>query len=239
MGVMPIMGRSLRTYGVGTMSVDPSQRANRNFNPGKVPIARAQAALGIGAALIGLAGVLLPHPSEFDEAGLVAIQIGSLALAALLLGFAGQVPNFALRALPFLAIAMTTLAIFFTRDATSAYALFYLWPSLYAFYFLSRTDVARDNRVRGRELRGGDRLGRQPGSQAGRLGGRTTSSSSRARSMVAGALLLYLRSRVERLMGRLSEARADRPADRPAQCSSGTRHADDRARAARAGANRR
>ena len=205
MGVMPMVGgRPVRTFGVGTLSVE-RDRKRRNFNPGTVPVARAQAALAFGAAAIGLAGVLLPHPSGFDEAGLVAIQIGSLAIGIVLLGFAGRVPVLALRFLPFTAIAMTTLAIWFTGDATSAYALFYLWPSMYAFYFLSRTEVALT-------------IAFAVANYAVALIAVGSSATNPAADevhhlvvltgtlVVAGWLLLYLRGSVERLMGRLSDA---------------------------------
>ena len=32
---------------------------------------------------------------------------------------------------------MTCLAVYFSGDVTSAYALFYFWPCIYAFYFFS------------------------------------------------------------------------------------------------------
>ena len=216
MGVMPMtVGRSISAYGVGSASVERTARPRRSFNPGTVPAAKVQAAFGVGAAVIGLAGVLLPHPSGFNEAGLVAIQASSLIMGIGLFAFAGHIPGIVLRVLPFLAIAMTTLAIWFTDDATSAYAFFYLWPNLYAFYFLSRAEVAVT-------------IGFSVATYAaaivilGTPGGVADDSEIHYLVMltgtlvVAGALLLYLRGRVERLMGRLSDAsRTDLLTDLP------------------------
>ena len=88
-----------------------------------------------------------------------------------LFAFAGHIPGVVLRNLWFLAIAMTTLAIWFTDDATTAYAFFYLWPNLYAFYFLSRAEVAATIGFSGRDLRGGDRHPRHPRGGCGRQRG--------------------------------------------------------------------
>ena len=214
MGVMPMMGRAPRVFGVGPASVERPE-SRRSFNPGTVPVARAQAAFAIGAAVIGVTGVILPHPQQFDEAGLVAVQIASLAVGVGLMVTAGTIPHWVLRALPFLAIAMTSLAIAFTHDATSAYALFYLWPSLYAFYFLTRLEVAMTIAFAIVNYAAAIIVIGSPG---------ITPVDSELHHLVvlagtlvvAGWLLLYLRGQVEQLMGRLSDAaRTDLLTDLP------------------------
>lgn len=125
--------------GVGVGRTAPASFAN--INPGTVPIARVQAFLGIGAALVGLVGVLLPHPAEFDETGLLATQAASFICGAALLLAGGRVPIWTLHGMPVVATLLTTLSIIFTSDPTSAYAMFYLWVGLYSFYFLSRFEA--------------------------------------------------------------------------------------------------
>jgi diguanylate cyclase (GGDEF)-like protein/putative nucleotidyltransferase with HDIG domain len=104
--------------------------------------ARAQAALFAAAGLVGALGVLLPHPDRFNEAGLLAIQVASLAAAVALLIIGERTPRWVATCGPFGATAMTSLAIVFTGRSTSAYLLFYLWVALYAFYFLTGHQTA-------------------------------------------------------------------------------------------------
>jgi diguanylate cyclase (GGDEF)-like protein len=105
-------------------------------------LARAQAYLFISAALLGILGVVLPHPAGFEVLGLVAIQVASVACAAFLFVSGDRLPAWALQSGPWLATGLTSVAILFSRDSTSAYTLFYLWVGFYAFYFLPRRGAA-------------------------------------------------------------------------------------------------
>lgn len=128
-----------------------SDRRLRSRKPGELlagpaaakPIALAQAYLGAGAAVIGGLGVLLPHPYYFNVAGILAVDGTALIWALWMFRSAGRIPFWFLRLAPALATVMTSFAVHFSGDATSGYALFYVWVGLYVFYFpISRIDAA-------------------------------------------------------------------------------------------------
>jgi diguanylate cyclase (GGDEF)-like protein/putative nucleotidyltransferase with HDIG domain len=136
-----VSGRPARTFGVGSVSVELPRRSPKGIDPGTVPVARAQAMLGIGAAFVALVGVILPHPASFNEEGLLVTQAASLACGAVLLVWAGRVPVLVLHAMPAVATLLTTLSIVFAGDATSAYPMFYIWVGLYSFYILPAVEA--------------------------------------------------------------------------------------------------
>ena len=203
---MPMTSRHpIATYGVGPASVEIPRRTGGNGDPELVPIARAQALLGIGAALVGLVGVLLPHPAEFDEAGLLATQALSFAFGVALIAWAGRIPAWVLHATPACATLLTTASILFSGDSTSAYPMFYIWVGLYAFFLLPRGEAA---------LQIGFAIANYIFAVAVLDGPSTVPLDTEVHHLVmlagtlvvGGALLLYLRRRVEELMGRLGEA---------------------------------
>jgi diguanylate cyclase (GGDEF)-like protein/putative nucleotidyltransferase with HDIG domain len=107
------------------------------------PIALAQAYLGAGAAVIGALGVLLPHPYYFNVPAILAVDLTALLWAIWMFRTAGRIPFWFLRLGPALATVMTSVAVYFSGDATSGYALFYVWVGLYVFYFpISNKDAA-------------------------------------------------------------------------------------------------
>jgi len=104
--------------------------------------ARIEAALLVGAGLLGLVGVVLPHPSSFNDLGLIVIQALSMAVGLGLYFGARQAPSWLIRVNPVLSVVATSLAIYFSNDSTSAYALFYLWPAVYTYYFFTRIEAS-------------------------------------------------------------------------------------------------
>ncbi|HEY8865619.1 MAG TPA: GGDEF domain-containing protein, partial [Solirubrobacteraceae bacterium] len=104
--------------------------------------ARAQAYLFAAACIVGALGVALPHPASFNEAGMLAVQIGSIATAGVMFALGGRVPGWMITISPFCAALLTSVVLTFTGDSSSAYLLFYLWVAFYAFYFLSRRGAA-------------------------------------------------------------------------------------------------
>lgn len=103
--------------------------------------AKAQAYLFLAAGLVGALGVFLPHPEGFDEQGMLAVQISSVAAGALMFAFHQKVPEWFTRVGPYAAATATSAVVLFSGRATSAYVLFYLWVAFYAFYFLPRRDA--------------------------------------------------------------------------------------------------
>jgi diguanylate cyclase (GGDEF)-like protein/putative nucleotidyltransferase with HDIG domain len=100
-------------------------------------MARAQGVIMASAGLLGYAGVLLPHDPGYNTFGLMAIQGTAIVGGALLVLLAEFAPRWLLRVNPPVSTVMTTLAIYFSGDVTSAYVLFYFWACIYAFYFFS------------------------------------------------------------------------------------------------------
>jgi diguanylate cyclase (GGDEF)-like protein/putative nucleotidyltransferase with HDIG domain len=171
-------------------------------------LARAEAYIGIGGALLGFLGVVLPHPSQFFVPGLVAMQIATVVCAVPLLIWANQVPLWVVRVIPAFGTVLNTAAVIFSGDPTSAYALFYLWVGFYAFYFLSRGDAlfhisfAAANYAVAIALMSWQT---SPGT-AGTGDVIHHLVITIGTLLISGLLLLYLRGHVERLMGALTDA---------------------------------
>ncbi len=106
------------------------------------PLARAGAYVTLAGVGLGGLGIVLPHPSSFNEPALIVLWLVSALWALGFLVFAERLPMGAIRIAPAAGIVQVTLAVIFSGDALGAYATFYLWPCFYAFYFLSRTDAA-------------------------------------------------------------------------------------------------
>ncbi|MEA2458540.1 MAG: hypothetical protein QOC95_1512 [Thermoleophilaceae bacterium] len=123
------MTGSLRENALAVRSITPAMAA------------RAQAQLFALAGFVGALGVLLPHPPRFNEAGMLSVQISSIAAAALLYTFHERVPAWLTTAGPFGATSATSAVMIMSGSSTSPYLLFYLWVAFYAFYFLSRGEA--------------------------------------------------------------------------------------------------
>ena len=175
-------------------------------------LARAGAYVSLAGMLLGFVGVLLPHPAQFNVPALVASECTTAVFAFVFLAFADRVPMWAVRLAPPLGTLQATAAVIFSGDPTSAYVLFYLWPCFYAFYFLSRLDgalnvalviagyglaIAVTNPPPGDVSAGAANLTHHFVLLAGTLA-------------IAGVMMHVLRTRVDRLWGRLvAAARTD------------------------------
>jgi diguanylate cyclase (GGDEF)-like protein/putative nucleotidyltransferase with HDIG domain len=171
----------------------------------KRPIALAQAYLAAGACVTGTLAVLLPHPSYFDVTTLLLIQASAAGWALFMFLGAGRIPIWLMRLGPALATVLTTAAVISSGNAISGYALMYLWVGLYVFYFpLSRVDAALN--VVWAALNYAFAIAVTPIP----IGGEHTAIShfviTTGTLITAATLLTYLRSRVERLLGRLTDA---------------------------------
>lgn len=103
---------------------------------------RSQAYLFASAGVVGLLGVILPHPGSFNTTGMISVQVGSLVAAVILYLVRYRVPGWLATSGPFCATVLTSAVLLFSGASTSAYLLFYLWVTFYAFYFLSRREAA-------------------------------------------------------------------------------------------------
>lgn len=171
----------------------------------KRPIALAQAYLAAGACVTGTLAALLPHPAYFNIAALLAVQAGAAGWAIFMFAGAGRIPIWVMRLGPALATVMTTLAVIFSGNSISGYALMYLWVGLYVFYFpLSRVDAALNVLWAGLNYGFAILVTPIP------VGGEHTAIShfviTTGTLITAATLLTYLRTRVERLLARLTDA---------------------------------
>lgn len=98
---------------------------------------KAQAFLFLTAGGVGALGVLLPHPPRMDEAGMLSVQLASIATAFVLLAAGSRTPRWFTRTGPYLAVVATSVVLLFTHTDSSPYLLFYMWAVFYGFYFLS------------------------------------------------------------------------------------------------------
>jgi hypothetical protein len=189
---------------------DQRLRANEPKNllsgpAAKRPIALAQAYLAAGACVTGTLAVLLPHPDYFNVTNLLVIQASAAGWALFMFLGAGKIPIWMMRLGPALATVLTTAAVISSGNAISGYALMYLWVGLYVFYFpLSRIDAALNVAWAAANYAVAILVTPIP------TGGEHTAIShfviTTGTLITAATLLTYLRSRVERLLGRLTDA---------------------------------
>jgi diguanylate cyclase (GGDEF)-like protein len=104
-------------------------------------MARAQAGLWLGGALISLLVAILPHPSEQFTPGFLAVA-GVAAVAALVINRrAGRLPGWALQLAAFGGTVLITLCILFSGEREGAAAtdneMLYLWIAIYSAYFFT------------------------------------------------------------------------------------------------------
>ena len=124
--------------GAAAMGSDSPMERNRQV----APLARAGAFVSLAGMSLGILGVLLPHPEQFNVPALLAVQACTAIYAASFLLLAERIPLWAVRIAPALGILQVSAGVVFSGDPVGAYATFYLWPCFYAFYFLSRSDTA-------------------------------------------------------------------------------------------------
>ena len=106
------------------------------------PLARAGAYVSFTGMFLGILGVVLPHPEQFNVPALLAVQASTFVYAMSFLLLAERLPMWVIRAAPAAGVLQVSAGVIFSGDPVGAYATFYLWPCFYAFYFLSRLDAA-------------------------------------------------------------------------------------------------
>jgi diguanylate cyclase (GGDEF)-like protein len=138
---------------VGLMPVGESERRSdrrsglaygtpaESLNTDSVLMIRVQAAFLFCGAIVGFLGIILPHPASFLTSELLLLNCVSVVTALASWAFAARVPASAVRYMPAAGTLLITASVVFSRDATSAYALLYLFPCVYVYYFLTRADA--------------------------------------------------------------------------------------------------
>ena len=98
-------------------------------------LARSLAFLYASGASLGAISLLLPHPTREDELGLAGAIAAAYVVSVAVLILGRRLPVAAYELLVALGTGLITLAIYFSGEGSSAYATFYIWVVLYAFYF--------------------------------------------------------------------------------------------------------
>jgi signal transduction histidine kinase len=102
-------------------------------------MARFLGALFVAGAVIGLASIALPQPDRVDRLGLLLDLLAALATGVIVYRSRERIRPRTLQASLTLATAFVTLGIYFSNWPESFYAYFYVWISMMAFFFLSRS----------------------------------------------------------------------------------------------------
>jgi len=169
-------------------------------------MARAQGVILVAAGVLGYAGVLLDPPAlGLDELLLTGIQISAVVIGAMLIWFGARVPRWTLRFNPPVSTILTNFAVYLSGDVTSGYAFFYIWPCIYAFYFFSWREALLN--VANVCLNYAVVIAIMDGTDPGLATGVPHHFVMTVGTLVvAGASLLALRSRVDKLFARLTDA---------------------------------
>jgi diguanylate cyclase (GGDEF)-like protein/putative nucleotidyltransferase with HDIG domain len=170
------------------------------------PLAQVQGLLALGAAVNGAIATLLPHPDYYNVPGLLSVQISALVYGMVVLMLGDRIWFNTLKVGNLFAAILTTLAVYFSHDSSSGYAIFYLWIGFYVFYYpVSKWEAAGYLAFAGLCYAVAIAITPAPPPDAAHTNVAFFSIVAGTLA-TAGLLLTYLRQRVERLMSRLVEA---------------------------------
>ena len=105
-------------------------------------LSRALGWLHVVGSTLSLLWLILPHPANANDELIALATFGAYAIAALLFGGRGALPDWALQASMLGTTTVITMALAASHQHGSVYALFYLWATLYAFCCFTRAQVA-------------------------------------------------------------------------------------------------
>ncbi len=169
------------------------------------PLAQVQGLLALGAAVNGAIATLLPHPAYYNVPGLLSVQISALVYGMVVLMMGDRISFNWLKIGNLLAAVLTTVAVYFSGDSASGFAIFYLWIGFYVFYYpVSRWEAA--GYLAFAALCYAVAIAVTPAPPPAAHTNVAFFSIVAGTLATAGLLLTYLRQRVERLMTRLVEA---------------------------------
>ena len=100
-----------------------------------VIMATVLGALFLAGAAIGGLSLVLPHPSEYDSGALWSNVGVSSAFGLAVLGFRRRLPVWALQLCILAGTIVVTRAVYYGHDPGGSYTFWYLWISVYAFFF--------------------------------------------------------------------------------------------------------
>jgi diguanylate cyclase (GGDEF)-like protein/putative nucleotidyltransferase with HDIG domain len=163
-------------------------------------VAKVLAGLYTAGATLAALTVVLPHPSDQNELGLLAIVANAYAVGAILHWRARTLPAWSMPVALAWGSTLITGVAYFSGESPSPLVFFYLWIFLYASYFLTRKQAALQIGYVGLTF-GALLLARPPSSgvPAWWLVGMGT-------LLVAAFLIMAMRMRLELLIARLYDA---------------------------------
>ncbi len=170
----------------------------------RASMARAAAFMYASAASLSLIAVVPPNEPRVNELGIVLTALAAYAAVALFLVVFDRLPIWAFYVLVVVSISLVTLAIYFDGHSESSYALFYLWVTIYVFYFFSWAPAIAVMLLVG-------------GAYAGVISIRETVAAGERWLLTVGTLLLLgaliglLRRRMQGLVSRLADAASTDP----------------------------
>jgi diguanylate cyclase (GGDEF)-like protein/putative nucleotidyltransferase with HDIG domain len=163
-------------------------------------VAKVLAGLFAAGATLAALTVVLPHPSDQNELGLLAIVANAYVIASVLQWCAHKLPAWTLPLTLAWGSTLITGVAYFSGESPSPLVFFYLWIFLYAAYFLSRREAVLQIAYVGLAY-GALLVSRPPtsGVPAWWLVGMGT-------LLVAAIVIMTMRVRVELLIARLYDA---------------------------------
>jgi diguanylate cyclase (GGDEF)-like protein/putative nucleotidyltransferase with HDIG domain len=167
-------------------------------------VAKVLAGLFAAGATLAALTVVLPHPNDQNELGLLAIVANAYVVAGILHWSAHRLPAWTLPVALAWGSTLITGVAYFSGESPSPLVFFYLWIFLYAAYFLSRGEAVLQIAYVGLAY-GALLVSRPPtsGVPAWWLVGMGT-------LLVAAMVIMTMRVRVEHLISKLySAARTD------------------------------
>jgi len=94
--------------------------------------------LFVAGAALGAFTLLLPHPRQFDDTALLGNVLLAFVAGVAIVAAAGKLPPWSLQVCVAIGSLTVTRAIYYSHEPDAYYSFFYLWVTLYAFYFFGR-----------------------------------------------------------------------------------------------------
>jgi diguanylate cyclase (GGDEF)-like protein len=104
--------------------------------------ARALGSLYLAGATIGAVSLVLPHPSQADDAALWSNSGLALLGGLLLFTIGARLPGWAFHVAIVVGALLIMRAVLASNEPVSFYAVWFIWVGLYAFYVFSRPAAA-------------------------------------------------------------------------------------------------
>jgi len=166
----------------------------------RLVMARALGLLFFAGALIGLVSLLLPQAPGASEAGIVGVCGAAICVSALYFKFGGRMPRWAFPAALFGGTLLIEAAILASDRPFSSYAFYFVWVVMFAAYFFTPRQLVIQAAF----------IAVTYPLVVSILGGDDESAQRWLLTIwtiiVVGAFIAILRRRMDRLIGRLSDA---------------------------------